>query len=178
VNAWRIYPPWTIGAVLADVIIESSAAGWPCRFSVSDRHHDGDLQRGIDSADQKCSQAAGRATRWLGLLHGEGKGPIPCSKSILEVELRGFEPLTPSMRTQCSSGQTRKVAAFVPVIAKCGQARQGRTADASGRRHGDNRPGRDHEGTPPHPRCEGRGRQPATWPYAGERCGGVPVMDC
>jgi hypothetical protein len=54
----------------------------------------------------------------------------------------------------------------------------GRTADASGRRHGGNRPGRDHEGTPPHTRCEGRGRQPATWPYAGERCGGVPVMDC
>jgi hypothetical protein len=27
VNAWRIYPPWTIGAVLADVIIESSALG-------------------------------------------------------------------------------------------------------------------------------------------------------
>jgi len=27
VNAWRICPPWTIGAVLADLIIEPSAAG-------------------------------------------------------------------------------------------------------------------------------------------------------
>jgi hypothetical protein len=27
------------------------------------------------------------------------KGPVPCSKPALEVELRGFEPLTPSMRT-------------------------------------------------------------------------------
>jgi hypothetical protein len=33
----------------------------------------------------------------------------------LWVELRGFEPLTPSMRTQCSTGQTRKVAAFAQV---------------------------------------------------------------
>jgi hypothetical protein len=35
----------------------------------------------------------------LTLLYGDRKGPIPCSKSALEVELRGFEPLTPSMRT-------------------------------------------------------------------------------
>ena len=41
---------------------------------------------------------AGRAIRWLGLLYGDRKGPVPCSKSVLEVELRGFEPLTPSMR--------------------------------------------------------------------------------
>ena len=27
------------------------------------------------------------------------KGPVPCSKPALDVELRGFEPLTPSMRT-------------------------------------------------------------------------------
>jgi len=115
VNAWRIYPPWMIGAVLADVIIESSAAGWPCRFFESDRHDDGDLQRGIDSADQKCSQAAGRATRWLGLLYGDRKGPVPCSKSVLEVELRGFEPLTPSMRTKRSIVQTGQVTAFAQV---------------------------------------------------------------
>jgi len=31
------------------------------------------------------------------------------------VELRGFEPLTPSMRTQCATGQTAKVTAFAQV---------------------------------------------------------------
>jgi hypothetical protein len=35
----------------------------------------------------------------LALLYGHWKGPVLCSKSALEVELRGFEPLTPSMRT-------------------------------------------------------------------------------
>jgi hypothetical protein len=33
------------------------------------------------------------------LLYGDQKGPDPCSKTALDVELRGFEPLTPSMRT-------------------------------------------------------------------------------
>ena len=31
------------------------------------------------------------------------------------VELRGFEPLTPSMRTQRTTGQTAKVTAFAQV---------------------------------------------------------------
>jgi hypothetical protein len=31
------------------------------------------------------------------------------------VELRGFEPLTPSMRIQCSTGQTGQVTAFAQV---------------------------------------------------------------
>ena len=33
------------------------------------------------------------------MLYGSQKGLIRRSKSALEVELRGFEPLTPSMRT-------------------------------------------------------------------------------
>jgi len=51
------------------------------------------------STAKKRSQAAGREARWLGLLYGSQKEPIRRSKSALEVELRGFEPLTPSMRT-------------------------------------------------------------------------------
>lgn len=43
------------------------------------------------------------------------KGPVPCSKPALEVELRGSEPLTPSMRTQCSTGQTGQVTASAQV---------------------------------------------------------------
>ena len=39
-----------------------------------------------------------------GLLYRDRKGPIQCSKSALDVELRGFEPLTPSMRTRCATG--------------------------------------------------------------------------
>jgi hypothetical protein len=35
----------------------------------------------------------------LALLYGDCKKPVPWSKPALEVELRGFEPLTPSMRT-------------------------------------------------------------------------------
>jgi hypothetical protein len=31
------------------------------------------------------------------------------------VELRGFEPLTPSMRIQCSAGQTGQVIAFTQL---------------------------------------------------------------
>jgi len=31
------------------------------------------------------------------------------------VELRGFEPLTPSMRTQCATGQTAQVTVFAQV---------------------------------------------------------------
>jgi hypothetical protein len=42
----------------------------------------------------------------LALLYGHWKGPVLCSKSALEVELRGFEPLTPSMRTERSGQQT------------------------------------------------------------------------
>ena len=33
----------------------------------------------------------------------------------LRVELRGFEPLTPSMRTQCSTGQTGQVTVSAQV---------------------------------------------------------------
>jgi len=36
------------------------------------------------------------------------------------VELRGFEPLTPSMRTQCSSGQST----LVTVLAQVGDLRR------------------------------------------------------
>jgi hypothetical protein len=32
------------------------------------------------------------------LLYEDLNGPIPYSESALDVELRGFEPLTPSMR--------------------------------------------------------------------------------
>src|SRR6516162_3899366 len=34
-----------------------------------DGHDDGDLQRGADSQNEKRSQAARQATRWLGLLY-------------------------------------------------------------------------------------------------------------
>src|SRR5689334_4063012 len=53
-------------------------------------------------------------TAWPGLCRGESargrvavlsqERPILRSKSALEVELRGFEPLTPSMRTRCATG--------------------------------------------------------------------------
>jgi hypothetical protein len=64
---------------------------------------------------KKCSQAVGQAARWPGLLYGDRKEPVPCSKSALDVELRGFEPLTPSMRTQCSTGPTSQITASAQV---------------------------------------------------------------
>ncbi len=37
------------------------------------------------------------------------------SDLLVWVELRGFEPLTPSMRIQCSTGQTGQVTASAQV---------------------------------------------------------------
>jgi hypothetical protein len=45
------------------------------------------------------------------IIKAENHGP----DLLVWVELRGLEPLTPSMRIQCSTGQTRKVAAFAQV---------------------------------------------------------------
>ena len=45
--------------------------------------------------EQLSRQLDGQPT----LLYEDLNGPIPYSESALDVELRGFEPLTPSMRT-------------------------------------------------------------------------------
>jgi hypothetical protein len=65
----------------------------------------GPASRDQIQARREAGQAAGR----LGLLYsradGQQKGqPRDCSWPLTWVELRGFEPLTPSMRTRCATG--------------------------------------------------------------------------
>ena len=50
--------------------------------------------------EQLSRQLDGQPT----LLYEDLNGPIPYSESALDVELRGFEPLTLSMRTRCATG--------------------------------------------------------------------------
>jgi hypothetical protein len=61
VDAWRIYPPWTIGAVLADQIIEPPAAGRAGNFLPSEPGQ----PRWAASPGQVGVLVVGVVNRWL-----------------------------------------------------------------------------------------------------------------